>query len=414
MPRVTTMPTFSYRAKDNKGETIQGTMEAEGHHAVASRLQTMGYFPLQILDETKASQSVMGLVQNLRRRRVRTSDLTTFNRQLSDLIGAGVPLVKALNIIVSQTGNEAMHEIVSQVSADVQSGSTFAQSLAKHPRVFSKLYVAMVRAGEAGGMLENVLERLADFAETEQELKGRIQSMLIYPFIMIAVGATAVTILMTVVMPKIVAIYKDLNQTLPTITRVLIGISGFMGSWWWAIFLGIGVLIVAAWKFLHTQEGKTLFDGWILQMPVAGVVVQKREIARFARTFGALLHNGVSILPALEIVTEVMTNNIVRRDVAQIPQNISQGAGVANTLRNSKVFPPVVVNMIAIGEETGRLADVLGRVAHSYEIEVDRSIRTLVSLIEPAIILIMGLVVGFIVIAMLLPIFSLDPSAQAG
>jgi len=408
------MATFAYRAKDTKGETIQGTMEAESQHAVASRLQAMGYFPLHVGAESKDRQGLSGLIQTLRRQHVRTADLTTFNRQLSDLIGAGVPLVKALNTIVTQTANEVMREIVSQISADVQSGSTFAQALSKHPRAFSKLYVAMVRAGEAGGMLENVLARLADFAEAEQELKGRIQSMLIYPSIMVIVGFVAVTILMTVVMPKITAIYKDLNQTLPAITRVLIEISRFVGGYWWAVFLGMGVLVFLLWNFLRTDEGKTLFDGWVLQVPVLGGVVQKREIARFARTFGALLHNGVSILPALEIVIDVMTNNIVRREVAQIPQNISQGSGVANPLRNSKVFPPVVVNMIAIGEETGRLAEVLGRVAHSYEVEVDRSIRALVSLIEPLIILTMGLVVGFIVVAMLLPIFSLDPSAQTG
>jgi len=408
------MPTFAYRAKDQKGETISGTMDAEGPHAVAARLQTMGYFPLQIRDEVKRRQSLGGLVQSFRRQRIRTPDLTTFNRQLADLIGAGVTLVKALTIIVSQTSSEAMREIVNQISADVQGGDTLAQSLSKHPRAFSKIYVAMVRAGETGGMLEGVLARLADFAEAEEELKGRVKAMLIYPCIMVTVGIVAVTILMTVVMPKITGIYKDMNQALPGVTQTLITISGFLGRFWWIVLGGVVLLAAALWRFVHTTEGKTLFDTWVLQVPVLGTVVQKREIARFARTFGALLRNGVSILPALEIVIEVMTNNIVRREVAQIPQNISQGAGVANPLRNSKVFPPVVVNMIAIGEETGRLADVLSRVAQSYEIEVDRSVRSLVSLIEPLIILSLGLVVGFIVIAMLLPIFSLDPSTQSG
>lgn len=407
------MPTYAYRAKDTRGETIQGTMEAEAPHAVTSRLQAMGYFPLQIRDETKARQSAGGLLQSFRRQRIRTSDLTIFNRQLADLIGAGVTLVKALNVIVSQTPNEALREIVSQVSSDVQGGDTLAQAMSKHPRAFSKLYVAMVRAGETGGMLEGVLARLADFAEAEQELKGRVQAMLIYPFVMVVVGTTAVTILMTVVMPKIVRIYKDLNQTLPAITQTLISLTGFIGRWWWAVGLALAALAFGVYNYLRTDEGKTQLDTWLLRVPVLGSVVQKREIARFARTFGALLRNGVSILPALEIVIEVMTNNVVRREVALIPQNISQGAGVANPLRNSKVFPAVVVNMLAVGEETGRLPDVLVRVAQSYEIEVDRSIRAMVSLLEPLIILVMGVVVGFIVIAMLLPIFSLDPSQGA-
>lgn len=405
------MPTFSYQAKDEKGGLIQGTMEAEGQTAVASRLQAMGYFPLRIRDEKKARHAAAGFFQNLGRQRVKTADLTTFNRQMSDLVGAGVPLVKALNILVTQTPNETLRDIVNQISSDVQGGDTLAQAMAKHPRAFSKLFVAMVRAGETGGMLEGVLQRLADFAEAEQELKGRVQSILIYPAIMIVVGATAVTILMTVVMPKIVRIYQDMNQALPGLTQTLIAISNVFAQFWWAIGGGVIALVLATWRFYQTEDGKTLFDKWALQMPVLGSVIQRREIARFARTFGSLLRNGVSILPALEIVTEVMANNVVRREVGQIPHHISQGEGVANPLRQSKVFPPVVVNMIAIGEETGRMADVLLRVARSYEVEVDRAIRNLVSLIQPMIILILGLVVGFIVIAMLLPIFSLDPTA---
>jgi len=405
------MATFSYRAKDAKGEVIEGTMEAEGPQAVASRLQAMGYYPVNIRGESEAKRKSAGLFQSVRRRHIKTADLAAFNRQLSDLISAGVPLVKALNVIVSQTPNETLREIVAKISSDVQGGDTLAQAMAKHPQAFSKLYVAMVRAGETGGMLDGVLQRLADFAENEQEVKGRVQTILIYPIIMVAVGSAAVAILMTVVMPKIVRIYTDLGQTLPGITKALIEISSFIGHFWWAIALGVAALIFAGWNFLKTDEGKTLFDTWALKMPVFGGVIRKREVARFARTFGALLANGVSILPALDIVIEVMANNVVRREVARIPKEISQGAGVATTLRQSKVFPPVVVNMIAIGEETGRLAEVLGRIAHSYEIEVDRSVKTLVSLIQPLVILILGVVVGFIVIAMLLPIFSLDPSA---
>ena len=408
------MGTFLYNAKTQNGEVIQGTMEAEGEQAVASRLQAMGYFPVQIRDETRAKSGAAGLLASLRKKRIRTSDVTTLNRQLADLISAGIPLVKALNVIDSQTPNEALREIIHQVSQDVQGGDTLAQAMAKHPKVFSKLYTAMVRAGEAGGMLDNVLSRLADFAEAEQELKGKIQSIAVYPAIMIVVGITAVGVLMTVVMPKIVGVYKDLGQSLPGITQVLIAVSGFVAGYWWALLAGVVAAVFLTWRFLQTAEGRLLFDTWILRVPVLGAVVQKREVAAFARTFGALLRNGVSILPALEIVIDVMGNSIVRKEVAQIPPNISQGSGVATPLRGSKIFPPVVVNMIAIGEETGRLADTLVRVANSYEIEVDRSIRTLVSLIQPLIILALGLVVGFIVVASLLPIFSLDPSGTSG
>jgi type II secretion system protein F len=390
-------------------------MDADGEAAVATRLQAMGYFPLQIRDEGGAkSGAAASAIKSLTARRIKTNDVTTLNRQLADLISSGIPLVKALNIIVTQTPNDALREVIQAVSSDVQGGDTLAQAMGKHPKVFSKLYTAMVRAGETGGMLDGVLQRLADFAESEQELKGRVQAMIIYPVIMVIVGIAAVIVLMTVVMPKIIGLYKEMGQVLPGITRVLIGVTNFFSNFWWALLLGVAAAVYGMYRFLKTEDGKALFDKWVLQLPVMGTVVQKREIARFARTFGALLRNGVSILPALEIVIDVMTNKVVRKEVEQIPGNISQGAGVANTLRNSKVFPPVVVNMIAIGEETGKLADTLTRVATSYEIEVDRSVRTLVSLIQPLVILVLGLVVGFIVIAMVLPIFSLDPSAGGG
>ncbi|MBM3333802.1 type II secretion system F family protein, partial [Candidatus Sumerlaeota bacterium] len=292
------MPTYAYRAKDTKGEVINGTMEAEAEHVVASRLQTMGYFPLLIRHETKTREAVGGLLRSLRRGRVRAADLATFNRQMADLLSAGITLVKALTIITSQTTNETLRDLVTQISADVQGGDTLAQAMSKHPQCFSKLYTAMVHAGETGGMLESILSRLADFSETEQELRGKVKAILIYPMIMVAVGTTAVTILMTVVMPRLVRIYSDLNQTLPTITQVLITISTFIGSYWWAILLAIAGLILAGWKFVRTEEGKTLVDTWLLRLPALGSLIQRREIARFARTFGALLRNGVPILPA--------------------------------------------------------------------------------------------------------------------
>lgn len=405
------MAVFSYKAKDSKGQVIAGSLEAETVNAVISRLQAMGYFPVSVENESEKKRKVAAVAKRLARR-VSVSDLATFNRQLADLLSSGIPLVRALGVIQNQTANETFVEIIGQIAQDVAGGDSLAGAMAKHPKVFSKLYVAMVRSGEAGGMLDVVLSRLADFAETEAEVRAKIKAALAYPVVMVFAGIGAVTILMTVVMPKILKIYSELNQTLPWPTQALIAVSDFLRTYWLFLFAGVGGGAVALWRLLKTPEGKRAVDRLIVRIPLLGPTIVKREIANFARTFGSLLHNGVSILPALEIVHEVLTNTVVADEVAKIPEHVTQGEGVAGPLKKSKVFPPVVVNMIAIGEETGRLDDVLLKVARSYELEVERAVKTLTSLIEPLIILGMGVVVGFIVIAMLLPIFSIDPSQQ--
>ncbi len=402
------MATFSYKAKDPKGELIQGTMDAENQPAVVGRLQAMGYFPVLIVNETEVRRKAEPLSKALWKR-VRISDLATFNRQLADLIDAGVPLVKALAIIMNQTANPTLRDIISEVTNDVQGGDTLAQALAKHSHVFSKLFCAMVKAGEAGGMLHSVLQRLADFAEAEDELRSKIKSALAYPVVMILAGIGAIIVLMTVVIPKIVVIFDDLNQTLPLPTQILISMSSFLGGNFLYLLFGAGFVGFLVWNFARTDEGKTFLHRLQIKLPMLGPLIIKRQIARFARTFGSLLHNGVPILTALDITQEVMTNRLVLREVERISESVTQGSGVAATLRESLIFPPVVVNMIAIGEETGKLDDVLIKIASSFESEVDRSVKTLTSLIEPLIILLMGGVVGFVVISMLLPIFQLDP-----
>lgn len=421
------MPTFTYKAKDSKGALIQGVMEAEARPAVVARLQTMGLFPLSIeggggrprgggssTAKTPAGGAVVDQARQWLqsgRRRIRTSDMSSFNRQMADLLGAGIPLVKALSILVVQTPNERLREILSEINADVQGGDTFAVALSKHPKIFNPLYVAMVRAGEAGGMLDSVLQRLADFSEQEEALKGKIKSALAYPVVMIVAGIGAVIVMMTVVIPKIVKIFQDLNQALPTPTKILIASSDILTQHWWLVLGALAVLWSVLWRFIKTDEGRRYWHRSQLRMPLLGIIIRKKEVARFSRTLGALLHNGVPILTALDIVKEVALNVWVKSEVDKIVDNVTQGAGVAKALKGSMIFPPVVVSMINIGEETGRLDEVLRKVADSYEIEVDRSVKTLTSLIEPLIIVFMAFLVGFIVISMLLPIFTLDPTA---
>ncbi len=343
-------------------------------------------------------------------KKVRSADLATFNRQLADLIGAGIPLVKGLAILIKQTHNEKLRAIVQAVLDDVQGGATFADALGKHPGTFSKLYVAMVRSGEAGGMLDEILERLADFSEAEEQLKGKVKAALAYPTVMILAGSVAVFVMFAYVIPKITGTFEQLGQALPAMTQLLINMSYWAQNYWWMILLGTAGLVAAFVQWTKTAEGRALWHRVQLKLPLMGPLVQKREVARFSRTLGSLLKNGVAILTALEIVREVVDNAVVKEEVDKVVDEITQGSTVARPLMDSKVFPPVAVNMIAIGEETGRLPEVLLRVSESFEGQVERTVRTLTSLIEPIIIVAMGVVVGFIVIAMLLPIFSLDPS----
>lgn len=405
------MPSFTYKAKDRKGELITGSLEADSRPTASARLQAMGYFPVDIQGggEAAGGGRLSGLTKR-RSARVKTADLSSFYRQMCDLIGAGVPLVKALNIVKGQTPNPKLMEILSQVSADVQGGDTFAAALEKHSGAFGKLVVALVRAGEAGGLLDQTLSRIADFSESQEDLKGKIKSAMAYPLIMVFVGTTAVTVLLTFVMPKVLDIFKELNQTLPGPTQALIAISGFLKSYWHVLGVGIAVAVFLLRRYIATERGALQFHLFILKIPKFGELILKREIAAFTRTLGSLLRNGVPILNALSISAEVMSIRPIRNEIAKIPEGITQGTGIAPTLRSSPLFPPVVVNMVAIGEETGHLPEVLLRVAESYEAQVDRSVKMLTSFIEPVIILVMGLVVGFIVISMLLPIFSLDPT----
>lgn len=404
------MPMFTYKAKDRSGTAVSGTLEAESRVAVSTRLQAMGLFPVDIRSEAEAGGGKLARISGGRKARIKSIDLMNFYQQMSDLIGAGVPLVKALSVVKNQTQNPAMAAVLTQVSSDVQEGATFAKALERHGRYFSNLTVALVRAGEAGGLLDQTLRRVAEYAEAEEELRSKIKAALAYPIIMIVLGVAAIGVLLGFVMPKVMVVFDELNQTMPAMTRFVQSISNFIAGY----FHVIGIALVLGYfllrRYIHTDKGAHQFHHVLLRIPVLGVLLLKREVAAFTRTLGSLLRNGVPILNAIEISSQVLTMLPIRDDVSSIPESITQGSGIAPALRESKLFPPVVVNMVAIGEETGQLPEVLMRVAQSYESQVERQIKTLTSIIEPLIIVALGVIVGFVVLAMLLPIFSLDPS----
>jgi type IV pilus assembly protein PilC len=403
------MPRFDYQARNKEGKMVSGAIEAETKEKSILKLQSMSLFPIDLKESKGDGKYELTWAQL---RGIKNSDITIFTRQLSGLLDSGVPLLKSLQVLKEQTENEKMLKVISLLHSDVETGATFSESLSKHPKIFTKLYANMVKAGEVGGLLNVVLDRLADFAEKEDELRSRIFSALAYPFVMIIVGIVAIFVLMTFVIPRFVGMFEEMEQDLPLLTDILIIVSDFMKLYWMFIIGGIAVAILILRGLYKKDESRVQIDRFLLRLPVFGVLIKKQEIARFSRTLGALLKNGVSILPSLDIVSETATNLIIRRAIIEVRKEVGEGEGLAEPMRKTKVFPPLVTNMIGVGEASGKIDEVLEKVAVFYEKDVDRTLKTLTSLIEPAIILALGLVVGFVVMAMLLPIFQLNALVQ--
>ncbi|MGI6456165.1 MAG: type II secretion system inner membrane protein GspF [bacterium] len=399
---------YRYRAKKLSGEVIEGVLEADNQRLVISKLQQMQVFPISVKEQ---GGSGFGQELNLNSlRRVSARDVTTFSRQLCDLLKAGLPLVRCLDVITQQTSNPKMVEVVKAVSSDVHGGTTIADAMAKHPRVFPPLYSSMVRAGEVGGMLDAVMERLAQFLEAEQETRSKIISAMTYPAFMVIVCVFVMIILFTVVVPNFMVMFEESEIELPISTFILLEFSEFIRDWWWIMVLGIVGGIVMLRQYISTDAGRIQFDRFKLSLPLVGDLIRKREIAKFARTLGTLLGNGVQILKALAITEEVITNRILKEDIKGFADNIKEGAKLSTRMSESPLFPPVAVNMVAVGEETGNLETTLQRVADAFESETDRVIKTLTTIIEPVMIVFMALVVGFIVFAMIMPIFQISQS----
>ena len=404
------MPQFSYRAKKRSGEVVEGILEADTRRIVISKLQSMQYFPISV--EEKSQKKSLKAHFKMGFGRVSNKDTTDFTRQVSDLLRAGLPLVRALEVIEKQTANEKFLAIIGQMRADVQGGSTFSDALRKHPRVFSELYTSMVRSGEVGGMLDAVLERLADFAETERETKSKIISAMAYPALMIIVGIVVIFILLTFVIPRFVSMFEDIGQTLPLSTRSLVALSTMIKGYWWVGLIAFISGIFAYRHYVKNEEGRINIDRFKLKIPFVGELITKREISKFARTLGTLLTNGVPILKALSITENVISNKVLSKEISDVKENIKEGEKLSQRLGEWGLFPPVAVNMIAVGEETGELENTLIRLADTFERETDRLIRTITTLVEPMMILLMAILVGYIVMSMILPIFEISSSIQ--
>ena len=401
------MTVYSYRAADRRGQTIDGVMEAPDARAVVERLQRDAYFPIAI-DAQDQRRRLLGLAwPEAGRGRVAGRDLVSLTQQLATLIEAGLPLDRALAIQAELAPTPRLRAIMGDVLRSVQGGSSFADALGKHhPRPFSRLYINMVRAGEKGGVLETTLRRLAGFLEESQEFRDAVVSALIYPVLLTGVGAAAVVFLMAFVIPRFAVIFSDLGATIPLPTLILLEASGAIQRYWWLLALLAGGGVLASRMVLATPRGRLGADRLLLRLPVAGEVIVKTEVARFTRILGTLLRSGVAMIPALAVVKDMLGNQVLARAVEGLGEGARRGAGLAQPMAEAGAFPPLAVHMVRVGEETGRLEETLLQVAASLEADTRKLVKRLIALAEPCIILVMGLVVGFIVVAMLLAILS--------
>jgi type II secretion system protein F len=404
------MAQFQYRAADSDGKILEGTLEALEVGIAVARLQDRGLIPLRVAEAgpERTGLASISLPNFNWKRGVRAHDLLIFTHEMSTLLAAGLPLDRSLSILCELSERPEMKRVVGDVLQSVQRGKSLAEALAAHPRVFAPLYVNMVKAGEIGGVLDHVLQRLTDYLERADELRSEVRSALIYPVILSIVALGSVTILLTYVLPKFATIFAQAGQALPLSTRILLGLSDAMRSYWWAGILA-GVLL--GFGFAHyarTPAGRLQIDGIKLRVILLGDLFRKLAVARFARTLGTLLRSGVPMLQALDIVRDVTGNVVLAGAIDEVKVGVRGGSGVAAPLGRTAVFPPLALQMISVGEETGKLDEMLVQVAEYFDKEVRAQVKRLTSLLEPALLLVGGLVVGFVVLSMFSAIFSIN------
>ncbi len=398
---------FKWSGKTKQGELRAGEMEASDSGAVESRLRQMGIDPIKVRKKPREFHITIPGMGG-----VSTKDILVFTRQFSVMIDAGLPLVQALDILGSQSDNPAFKKVLLQVKSRVESGSTFADSLAEHPKVFDELFVQLTRAGEIGGILDTILQRLGAYIEKNEKLARRVKGAMVYPAVVMSVAVGVVVVLLAFVTPTFEKMFKDFGGAMPAPTQFLINLShGLTENWYW--FLGVPIAFVIAFKaFVNDPRGRALWDAFTLKTPLFGALVRKVAVARFTRTLGTMLSSGVPILDALEIVAKSAGNKVIERGILYTRAKISEGKNMAAPLAETKVFPSMVVQMIGVGEATGAMDQMLGKIADFYDDEVDVAVGALTSMIEPLMMVVLGSVVGGFMVAMYLPIFSIAGSIK--
>ena len=403
------MALFAYQATDASGKIVRGTLEARDKKALVDRLHEMGYFPIRVGSPAEVRVAAAPKKRaGLFRKKVPVRCVVEFTQELADMLGAGLSLDKSLSILEELEENVAFSRVISSIHKNILSGGTFAESLENHPEVFSEIYINTVRAGEAGGSLEIVLERLKKFMEDARRLREDIKSALIYPLLLTVAGGGAVALMLLVFIPKFSAILADMGGVMPLPTQILLGISGALTKYWPLIIgalvaLGLGLRLV-----MRSSEGRRKVDRIKLVLPLFGPILARASVSRFARTLGALMQGGLPILGALDIAMKTMGNAFLAAEMEPVADGVRRGRGLSASLAEVSSFPRLAVHMIAVGEETGRLDETLLRLADKYDRDVGIAVKRLLSLLEPLIILVMAVIVGFVVISLLLAVFSLN------
>jgi len=417
------MATFTYEAMNNVGQPVKGEVEAVSSEEAIAKVRAMGNFPTKIKEKAgKRSAKVAPgapsatAKQTGRRRsvgKVSQKLMTQFTRQLSTLIDAGLPILRSLRILEQQQKPGPLRMAIRMVAEDVEGGTTLSEAMARHPKAFDRLYTNMVRAGELGGVLDVVLQRLADFMEKSMALRRKVIGAMIYPSAVITFAVLIVTGIMMLVVPKFEAIFKDLGSDLPALTQMLIAVSNWLKDIGWVFVLGAPAIIWLTLRLLKISPGgRLIVDNVKLRVPIFGRIVSKTSIARFSRTLGTLLSAGVPILEALHITRETSGNEVYSRALAKVHDGIREGESFADPLRQAKIVPPMVVNMIDVGEETGELDKMLAKIADTYDDEVETLVSSLVSLLEPVMVITLGVIVGFIVVALFMPMVGILQAVQ--
>jgi len=400
------MTTYFYQATDTAGEIIEGDIEAPDYKVAVQKVRSLNYFPIKVTREQPDTSFLkkwkVPTAKEFTFSKISSYELMNFTQQLSTLISSKLTLDKSLTVTTQLTEKETTREMFQDIQKRVHAGSSFADSLAAYPSVFSKMYVNMVRAGEMGGVLDIVLKRLADFLENSEEIKSKIVSAMIYPAILIVAGGLAIVVLMTFVVPTLSEVFEGSEAAIPFITRVLLNTSTVMSQYWWAFGMGLIVAVLGFWLFLKSAFGRHAWDQLVLKLPVFGDLVRKIEMSRFSRTMSTLLNSGVPVLQSLTIVQSVINNRVIASAMTPLQEALKSGQGLSRPLQKTKAFPPLAVHMIIVGEETGELENMLTKVANTYDKEVDNAIQRALKLLGPILVLSIGGSIIMIVFSILI------------
>jgi general secretion pathway protein F len=409
------MAEFFYKASDRNGKVLQGSIEAPDQAAVIAHIRKLGYIPVLIDapgNKRRASSSLLNINLDIKLSNpfggVSGKALLAFTQELSTLIKSGLPLDRSLSIVAEVTDHEVLKKIAQEVLKDVRGGRSLSDAFAKHPNAFNRLYISMVKAGEAGGMLDIIFERLTDFLERSQNLKGTVANAIMYPVLLITVMTFVVAALLIFIIPKFVDIFKTLGQDLPASTSLLLHFSNMLTGYWWLVLLGAGGLYIWFKKYSATDAGRRRLDTGVLRFVILKDLILKVEVARFARTLGTLINSGVPILQALAIVKDVAGNVVVADSIVRIHKEVKEGRGIATPMRADGVFPSLAIHMLRVGEETGRMEEMLMKVADTYDAEVHNSVKRFIAVLEPALIVAMAGIVVAVIVPIILAIVSIN------